>query len=219
MRTKYNFKSIYQQSEVNINFMDEISYQLGIPHELRDDAVTLYDEAFGQKLSVAIADDEKRRAVLSSCFVMEYAISALNKDGLVGLAGLKTGKGSLTGCAGYKELINQLGFIQGNLAALLLSVYEREPKRGELVLDGISVRADYRGRGIGGMLLDKVKEYASENGFCSIRLDVIDVNPRAKVLYERKGFRVVKRERFPYLKKVLGFGGSETMIFNIEENP
>lgn len=85
-------------------------------------------------------------------------------------------------------------------------------------MDGITVLSGYRGRGIGGVLLDKVKEYALQNGFRSIRLDVIDTNPRAKVLYERNGFKAVKREEFPYLKKVLGFGGSETMTFNIDVN-
>ncbi|MEW8508551.1 MAG: GNAT family N-acetyltransferase [Candidatus Thiodiazotropha sp.] len=199
--------------------MDDIRCQFGIPPELKEEAVALYDEAFGQKISLAIADDDQRRALLSRCFVLEYAISALNKEGLVGLVGLKTGKGSLTGGAGYKDLIALLGYVQGSIAALLLAVYEREPKEGELVLDGISVRAGYRGRGIGGTLLDEVKEYARQKGYRSIRLDVIDANPRAKILYERNGFRVVKREKFPYLKNVLGFGGSETMIFNVEQQP
>ncbi|MBT2989383.1 MAG: GNAT family N-acetyltransferase [Candidatus Thiodiazotropha sp.] len=198
--------------------MGEIIYQVGIPDQFKEQAVALYDEAFGRKISVAIEDDAKRREVLSSCFVLEHAISALSEDRLVGIAGLHTGKGSLTGGAEYKDLVSMLGFIQGNIAALLLSLYERKPRQGELVMDGITVLSGYRGRGIGGVLLDKVKEYALQNGFRSIRLDVIDTNPRAKVLYERNGFKAVKREEFPYLKKVLGFGGSETMTFNIDVN-
>ena len=195
--------------------MDEIIYQVGIPHEFKDEAITLYEEAFGKKISVAIGEDSERRKVLSNCFILEYAISALKNDQLVGIAGIHTQKGSLTGGIGYKELISQLGFIKGNKAALVLSLYEREPKEGELVMDGISVHPSYRGKGIGGMLLDKVKEYALSEGLNRVRLDVIDINPRAKALYERKGFKVVKKEKFPYLRSILGFGGSETMIFNI----
>jgi len=39
-------------------------------------------------------------------------------------------------------------------------------------MDGISVNKKYRGKGIGGMLLNKVKEYALQNRFSRIRLDV-----------------------------------------------
>ncbi|MET0070304.1 MAG: GNAT family N-acetyltransferase [Candidatus Thiodiazotropha sp.] len=198
--------------------MNEVSYQVGIPHEFKDQAVALYDEAFGRKIAVAIEDDAKRREVLSRCFVLEYAVSALSEGRLIGIAGLHTRKGSLTGGATYKDLVSMLGFIEGNMTALILSLYEREPEEGELVMDGITVLSGYRGRGIGGVLLDKVKEYAHQGGFRSIRLDVIDTNPRAKALYERNGFKVVKRESFPYLKKVLGFGGSETMTYTIEKD-
>ena len=198
--------------------MDEIIYQVGIPHEFMDEAIALYEEAFGKKIAVAIKEDSERRRVLLSSFVPEYAISALASDRLVGIAGIHTKKGSLTGGIGYKELISQLGFIKGNKAALIFSLYERKPKEGELVMDGITVHSEYRGKGIGGMLLTKVKEYALQHGLSCIRLDVIDINPRAKALYERSGFKVVKKEEFPYLKNVLGFGGSETMIFRVEKN-
>ena len=198
--------------------MNEIIYQVGIPHEYINEAIALYEEAFGKKISVVIKEDSERRKVISSCFVLEYAISALASDRLVGIAGIHTKTGSLTGGMGYKELISQLGFIKGSKAALMFSLYERKPKEGELVMDGISVHSEYRGKGIGGMLLTKVKEYALRHGFSSIRLDVIDINPRAKALYERSGFKVVKQEEFYYLKNILGFGSSETMIFRVEKN-
>jgi ribosomal protein S18 acetylase RimI-like enzyme len=198
--------------------MDDIVYQVGIPPTFRDQAVFLYEQAFDQKISVAIENVADRRRILSNSLLLEFAICALKRNQLVGLAGFHDSTGSLTGGVGYWDLISTLGFFQGSKAALLLSFLEREPMEGELVLDGISVRADYRSRGIGGALLDKVKEFALHTGFTSIRLDVTDANPRAKVLYERHGFRVIDKDRYPYLKGVLGFGGSESMAFILRGN-
>ena len=189
--------------------MEEIIYQIGIPHQYMDEAVALYEEAFGKKISVAVKESSDRKKLFSSCLVPEYAISAISNSRLVGIAGIHTKIGSLTGGIGYKELITLLGFIKGNKAALIFAFYERKPKEGELVMDGISVHSEFRGKGIGGALLSKVKERAYINGFSNIRLDVIDINPRAKALYERSGFKVVKKEEFPYLKNILGFGAAK----------
>ncbi len=79
-------------------------------------------------------------------------------------------------------------------------------------MDGIVVDGEARGKGIGSMLLDQIIDYAKEHKFKSIRLDVIDSNPRAQKLYETKGFVASSVESFPYLKWLIGFSGSTTMI-------
>ena len=78
-------------------------------------------------------------------------------------------------------------------------------------MDGIVVHSDARGKGVGNRLLEEVANYAKEHEFDRVRLDVIDINTKAKKLYERKGFKEVKTEYFPYLRWLLGFGGSTTM--------
>jgi len=197
--------------------MNEIIYRQGIPKEFVSDAIELYDEAFGKKISLAIKSNEDRKKFLSHCFLPEYSISALMNDKLVGIAGFQTPNDSMTGKIGYKGLISQLGLLKGNWAALIFSIYERTPQKGELVMDGIAVHSVARGKGIGNRLLDEIKVYAVKHQFESIRLDVIDINPRAKKLYERKGFEVVRTEKLPYLKFFLGFGGYETMKFTIKK--
>ena len=82
-------------------------------------------------------------------------------------------------------------------------------------MDGIAVDQDYRGRGIGSQLLRRIIDYARDNGFESVRLDVIDTNPGARRLYERVGFIAVREDKFPYLRWLLGFGGATTMQFPI----
>lgn len=51
----------------------------------------------------------------------------------------------------------------------------------------LAVMPEYRGKGIGQCLLEAVADYARENDFCKVTLEVLPENP-AKRLYEREGF-------------------------------
>lgn len=196
-----------------------IRYQLGVPESLRVEAVRLYDEAFGRKFSVAVPNPQKRRAMLAESFLLAYAVAAISKGSLVGLAGFHTKRGALTSGMSAELLLERLGTLGGLWAAIIFSIYARQPQDAELLMDGIAVRYDMRGRGIGTHLLNDLKHYARENGYRTIRLDVIDTNPAARRLYERQGFVPTHTERFGYLRWFLGFGASTTMIFNVEGNP
>lgn len=66
--------------------MNEIIYQIGLPEKFRSDAVRLYDEAFGNKISVAIRSDESRQLLLNNCLMLEYSITAMSEDQLIGIA-------------------------------------------------------------------------------------------------------------------------------------
>ncbi len=197
---------------------DHISYQIGIPEKFRSVAAELYDEAFGKKLSVAVKNDKDRKCLFNKGLTLKYAISAISNQenqGLLGIAGFQTSDGSLTGGVGYRDLLSQLGFVKGNWAAVIFSLYERKPKPGQLVMDGIAVHWDARGMGVGSQLLDEIRKYARRHGYNRVRLDVIDTNPKAKKLYERLGFKAVKTESFPYMRSLLGFGGVTTMELTV----
>ena len=157
-----------------------------------------------------------RRAVLAESFLLEFALAAISEGRLVGLAGFHTQLGALTSGMSAELLLERLGTVGGLWAAIIFSIYARQPQASELLMDGIAVSRDMRGKGIGTHLLNDLKRYARENGFCSIRLDVIDTNPVARRLYERQGFVPTRTERFGYLRWLLGFGASTTMIFHVE---
>ena len=178
----------------------------------------LYEEAFGSKFCRAIPDKTNRILMLSKSFQPEYSFVAYRDGSIVGLSGFNVTTGSLTGGIGVKGLVKSLGFFRGLWACAVFSLFERKPEKGELVMDGIAVISECRGQGIGSLLLDKIIKYAKTSGFESVRLDVIDSNPRAKKLYESKGFVAVKTERFPYLKWLVGFSGSTTMKLDLREH-
>ncbi len=70
---------------------------------------------------------------------------------------------------------------------------DKEAFENEWYLDSIAVRADQRGRGIGAQLLEALPRFATQQGANKIGLSVDDVNPRAKQLYLRQGFKEVGR--------------------------
>jgi GNAT superfamily N-acetyltransferase len=195
-----------------------IRYRFGVPGALRIEAARLYDEVFHRKFSVAIGNPQKRRTLLAESLQLEYAAAAISGGRLVGLAGFHTRRGALTGGMNAGLLLDRLGTLGGLWAAMIFSLYERQPKASELLMDGIAVRKDMRGNGIGTHLLNDLKHYARENGFRTIRLDVIDTNPDAGRLYERQGFVATRTERFGCLRWLLGFGAATTMIFHVESN-
>jgi ribosomal protein S18 acetylase RimI-like enzyme len=53
---------------------------------------------------------------------------------------------------------------------------------------GMSVRADVRGQGVGGALLDAALDWAAEHGFTRVELYVYARNAPAIALYEKHGF-------------------------------
>ncbi len=194
---------------------DDITYSQGFSETYRADAAVVYDQAFGAKIGLAIPDRDKRISLHVEWLLPNFAFAALMNDELVGLAGFHTPDGSLTGGVTGRSLLSKLGWIRGLWAVYLFSLYERTPDAGELVMDGIAVRDDMRGHGIGGQLLDQLATYARENGYTRIRLDVIDTNPAARRLYERKGFRPVHTQRFPFLKWLLRFSAATQMELDV----
>ena len=61
-----------------------------------------------------------------------------------------------------------------------------------LYIDDICVDEAQRGRGVGRMLYEYVKEYAKENGFYNITLNVWECNPTAIKFYESMGLKPQK---------------------------
>ena len=197
--------------------MTEVIIKIGWSIEHANQVAKLYEEAFGSKFCKAIRDKQARIDVLSKCFCPGYSYVALVDGEIAGIAGFQTQSGSLTGGMNLRGLIGELGLLKGVWAGLVLSLFERQPQTRELVMDGIVVDSKFRGRGLGSKLLDRIVRHAQEHGFESVRLDVIDTNPRARKLYESKGFTAKHTEQFPYLKRLIGFSGATTMVFNVRK--
>ncbi|MDG4857847.1 GNAT family N-acetyltransferase [Streptomyces sp. T-3] len=192
-----------------------MTIQRGLPQGAERRAAELYWDAFGRKLGPALNPPDKAVPFIAAHLNDDRAVCALLGGQLVGLAGYQLNGRALTG-GSARAVLRAYGYVRGLHRLLLLALFERRPAPGQLVMDGIAVAPDARSRGVGSLLIEEVAAIAAEQDCREIRLDVIDTNPRARALYERRGFRAVRTERTPYLRRLLGFGAVTTMHRPIE---
>ncbi len=68
----------------------------------------------------------------------------------------------------------------------------KPPKNKEWFLSCFGVLPSLRGKGLGEIILKQQMEWAKENGYTIYGLDVSENNPRAKILYQRMGFKEIE---------------------------
>lgn len=191
--------------------MTQIHHNL--PDKFREPAIALYYEAFESKFSKLFTQEEALK-ILPELLNGEQAIYAVQDEALVGFAGVQHGRQKLFKSS-LHPFTTHLGMMRGLLAAFVLSLFERPYTEGELLMDGICVDKKMRGQGVGSALLAAIYDFAREKGYQSIRLDVVDTNPKARKLYERIGFEAQETQRHPFTKKMLGFSASTRMVKKI----
>lgn len=194
-----------------------VMVQRGVPAGAERRAAALYWDAFGRKLGPALNPPGKAVPFVAAHLNADRAVCALLDGHLVGLAGYQLDGRALTG-GSATAVLRAYGHLRGLHRLLLLALFERHPAPGQLVMDGIAVDPDVRGRGVGSLLIEEVAAVAAEQDCREIRLDVIDTNPRARALYERRGFTAVRTEHTPYLRRLMGFGAVTTMYRPVEAN-
>lgn len=188
----------------------------GVSDAARKDAVTLFWTAFKGKLLPVMKPESSAIAFFNQVIDPNFAISAVGDDGvLLGIAGFKTARGSFMG-GDLKDLASVYGWIGGTWRGVILSLLERPLQANTLLMDGIFVAPNARGRGIGTALLSAIKDKAETLGCDEVRLDVIDTNPRARHLYERQGFAAQDTTDIWLFRHIFGFRRSTTMIHTIE---
>ncbi len=161
---------------------------------------------------MCLGPDEKAVAFLERVVDPDFALGAYREDGrLVGIAGYKTKEGAFVG-GGLADIAAIYEWGGALWRILLLSTVERPVERGRLLMDGICVRPEMRGQGVGAALLAAIISLADQRGATEVRLDVIDRNARARALYERHGFRAAGEQSTGPLRHVFGFSHATTML-------
>lgn len=69
---------------------------------------------------------------------------------------------------------------------------KKDRNRNRLYLSSLIIKGSEQGKGYGKLLIDYVIDYAQENGFKEVTLDVVATNSRAIKFYEKHGFQVMK---------------------------
>lgn len=166
--------------------MGHVSVADGFTEDEREHVAALYWEAFGRKLRPGFVDEPTGRAIVRAALRSEHLLVARQSGRVVGVCGFyRVGAGAAD--LGWSRLRESLSFLD---------------------------RAT-RGRGIGAALLSAAADKARCIGASAVRLSVIDVNARARALYERHGFTPVGSGSLGPLSAVYGFGRYTTMELEV----
>lgn len=190
---------------------------LGLPDALRPAAAELYWQAFGGKLGLVLGPWPLARRFLLRVMRPDQVIIALGPDGrLLGIAGFRTAEGGFAagvpgdlravyGLAGAFWRSHLLSWLAGSESSL-----GSRPGAGFLI-DGLCVAPQARGQGLGTALIEALCAEAALRGHRSLRLEVVEQNHRAVVLYQRLGFQIISRQTIGPLRPVFRYGASLTM--------
>lgn len=136
-----------------------------------------------KEIKIGIIKDEDREKVYRFCLSI-FDEMGWDKRFRYGLENLKKtfgGKrevffiakkdGGIIACAGLKNLTDKI--------ALMKRFY---------------VAKEFRGKGLAGLMFEKIKNFAKKNKYESIVLDVFRDNIRAQKFYQKKGFKIFNPE-------------------------
>ncbi len=193
--------------------MTEFSISKGFSNAERETVARLYWQAFSTKLGLLLGPDTRAISLFAQIITPEFALTARDTAGtLIGVAGFKTAHGALTG-GGLRDVVQHYGWLNTLWKAPLLALLERDLAEDTLLMDGICVESSARGLGIGTALLDAIKAEAQTRNLAQVRLDVIDINPRARALYEREGFVAGPVRSLGPLRLIFGFSNATPMTW------
>ena len=186
-----------------------------IPAKELTRAGDLYLEAFGAKLLPLLGPPGRLRRLLLGGLRRQRAVGAYDETGrLVALLGYHWEGESFTDIT-FSGLQHEFGLWGASWRIILMGILlDRKPDHDkQLLMDGISVAPEMRGRGVGTQMFAHLETLALKLGATEIKLDVIDSNFGARKLYLRLGFDEKGHTRVPaFLQKWLPVNGSTTMI-------
>lgn len=195
----------------NDSAMTEFKIHQGLPTGHEHAAAILYWQAFGAKLGKLLGPEQRGVEFFTATINPPSIFAAIGTDGmLLGVSAVQlNGKGFTD--AGLTDLFKHYGL--GALWRIVpLAMLERSLPTDTLQMDGICVASAARGMGVGTALLEAVFQCARDNDLTKVTLDVINTNPRAKALYERRGFAATSTESTLILRPLLGFDSATRMV-------
>ncbi len=194
--------------------MEYVTISFGITDEEREEVADILCGAFSKKFERVFGSRSKSLTVIRKYLDASNILVARRRNKIVGVAGVKYDSvGWLT--MSMANALKEFGLSLLRVAITGLPLMTRNSKRS-LLIDVLAVLAKARGKGIGTRMLYHLISFARIKGLNKIRLYVVNTSERAKLLYEKIGFRVVKIHKllWPW-KRIFGFRWSYEMELSI----
>jgi len=194
--------------------IDIIDY---LPEAHIPEGVRLYYTGLEVKLGPIFGPLASALGVLPGSIHPTRCMTAFSEGRLAGILGIHDLQGSFLEPA-YGSMVRHYGQISGAYRTMLLMLLDHKVSPGDLYLDGIAVEPSLRGQGIGSALITAFEDRAWDNGFATVSLEVIDINPRARNLYKRLGYRPVATHTIGPFSRLFGFRSSIRMSKRVDPN-
>ena len=182
----------------------------GLQPEHREALIQLFCGTFPEIIMPVFGSVERCARLLGLSLASNRILTAISDSQLVGFACLNY-SGQEWFDPSLWQLLRVMQWSVLRVLAMGIILFKR-PKPDVLHLDTLAVHVDARGQGIGTQLLRAVEALAQSEGKRLVTLEVEDINPQAKKLYESLGFREGKFEKIPWPWRVaFPFSGSYQM--------
>ncbi|MBI1220501.1 MAG: GNAT family N-acetyltransferase [Rhodobacteraceae bacterium] len=186
--------------------------RIGIAPGHRVEVARLYWQAFGTKLGPIMGPEAQAVDYLARVMREDQVLTATSPKGdLLGMAGFRTSTGAFP-LGRWAEMRAVYGIPGALWRAGVMRLLQQDLNPSRFLVDGIAVADTMRGRGIGTALLDALCAEASGRGYVEVGLDVADVNPRARALYERRGFVARDTVRMGLVGPIFGMASVTRMV-------
>ncbi|MFC2079227.1 GNAT family N-acetyltransferase [Candidatus Bipolaricaulota bacterium] len=186
----------------------------GLDKKHKESLVHLFCSIFPEVIVPVFGSVERCARLLEDSLASDRILTAIADEQLLGFAGLH-----FSGREWFNPSLSQLLRVMrwGTVRVMAMGIILfRRPGKDSLHLDTLAVHPDVRGRGIGTQLIDAVLARAQTEGKRFVTLEVEDINPRVKRLYERLGFVSDRFERLPWpWRKAFAFSGAYCMAKNV----
>lgn len=153
-----------------------------------------FDYVFSSKQGISsTAYLEKYFATPHTIFSHKYHYVLLNNDEVVGTLALTTKQNHDDGFfQTAKSMISHYG-LRSIMRGLLFELrLVRPPKKQHLCVGHVAIKPSYRGKGLGGQLIQQADLIARHRGFKTLALDVRADNLNAIELYKRNDYKAKK---------------------------
>jgi ribosomal protein S18 acetylase RimI-like enzyme len=109
----------------------------------------------------------------------------------------------------HLSFVNAVKFLLIDLKDILVLSHL---KKCDFYLAGVAVDEEFRGQGVGSLILDEGIKVARSRGCKRAVLDVSIDNPGAKRLYEKTGFKVFNKRSYPWFGGKIGMYNMELIL-------
>jgi len=183
----------------------------------KSDMMRIFYDSFERKITAFIKSKQKALSIFENSLNTDRIMLAVEDKKITGMAGLHYDDRNFTDIK-YGTLKTHYNPLKSFFMYWIIRLTTPKIKEGTVRIDSLAVDKSYRGKGIGTKLIKGVIEFARQNNYSQVLLEVVNTNPMAKALYERMGFKVKKKVNFYFFTRSAGFSSEYIMVYKIPEN-